>query len=43
MKAALLGEHNEYVLSDLLGMEKDQINELYETGILGKDPFLSPT
>ena len=43
LKAALLGEHNEYVLSELLGMKKDQINDLYAAGILGKDPLLNPT
>ena len=39
LKAALLGEHNEYVLSELLGMKKDEINDLYAAGILGKDPL----
>ena len=43
LKAALLGEHNEYVLCDLLGMGTDQINDLYAAGILGKDPLLNST
>ena len=40
LKAALFGEHNEDVLFDLLGMQKEEILDLYAEGILSHDPLL---
>lgn len=40
-KAALLGEHNEEVLSSILEMSEADIAALYDAGILVRDPLLS--
>lgn len=33
-RPALLGEHNEYVLNELLGLSKTEINQLVEAEVL---------
>jgi len=38
MPAPCLGEHNHYVLGQLLGMSQDEIAQLEEKGIIGRDP-----
>jgi len=37
--APLLGEHNEYVLGDLLGMSREEIQELADDQIIGNTPL----
>ena len=37
--APLLGEHNDYVLGELLGMSKDEIKSLADDGIIGNTPL----
>ncbi len=37
--APLLGEHNEYVLGELLGLSKDDIQNLIDDGIIGTAPL----
>ncbi len=37
--APLLGEHNEEVLSDLLGLAPDQIGDLQQAGVIGDRPL----
>ena len=37
--APCLGEHNEYVLGELLGLSKEEIAELEKARIIGKTPF----
>ena len=32
--APLLGEHTEYVLKDMLGIEEAEVNQLYVDGVL---------
>jgi CoA:oxalate CoA-transferase len=39
-QAALLGEHNDAVLSDLLGLDEAAVAALYESGVLVRDPLL---
>jgi hypothetical protein len=34
-----MGEHNEYVLGELLGRSKHEILQLYEEGIIGNEPI----
>ena len=34
----MLGEHNEYVLSELLGIDEADIARMYETSAIGKEP-----
>jgi len=41
LSAALLGEHNEEVLRDVLGLDASQIATLYERGVLIRDPLLA--
>jgi CoA:oxalate CoA-transferase len=41
LSAALLGEHNEEVLRDILGLDASQIATLYERGVLIRDPLLA--
>lgn len=36
--APMLGEHNERVMGDLLGRSEDDLAELYDLGVLGKEP-----
>lgn len=38
MPAPCLGEHNEYIYGNLLGLSKKEIEELEKTGIIGKLP-----
>lgn len=38
MPAPMLGEHNELVLGDLLGRSEPELAELYEAGVVGKEP-----
>jgi crotonobetainyl-CoA:carnitine CoA-transferase CaiB-like acyl-CoA transferase len=33
--APLLGEHNDYVFQELLGMREDEVNDLFVDGIIG--------
>jgi len=40
MPAPCLGEHNQYVLGELLGMSQDEIAQLEEKGIIGNSPSL---
>jgi CoA:oxalate CoA-transferase len=40
IRAALLGEDNERVLHDLLGMPEEKIRALYADGVLVRDPVL---
>ncbi|HZO82199.1 MAG TPA: CoA transferase [Candidatus Binataceae bacterium] len=40
VRAALLGEDNERVLRELLGMDDSRIRELYAQGVLVRDPVL---
>ncbi|MBW2091104.1 MAG: CoA transferase [Deltaproteobacteria bacterium] len=37
--APLLGEHNEYVLGEILGLSRDEIVQLEEKGIIGDRPI----
>jgi len=37
--APCLGEHNEYVLSEVLGLSRDEIEELEEKNIIGRKPI----
>ncbi|MBW2141266.1 MAG: CoA transferase [Deltaproteobacteria bacterium] len=37
--APCLGEHNEYVFSEILGLSKDEIAELEQKGIIGDQPI----
>lgn len=37
--APMLGEHNEYVFGDLLGIDQGEIAKMYETNAIGKDPI----
>jgi len=39
-KAALLGEHNEDVLGNVLGLSGAEITALYEAGVLVRDPLI---
>jgi len=39
--APLLGEHNDYVLGEILGMSKEEIQELVDEQIIGTAPRLS--
>ena len=41
MPAPMLGQHNEYILGDMLGLTPDRIAELERDNIIGKEP-LSP-
>jgi benzylsuccinate CoA-transferase BbsF subunit len=36
--APMLGEHNELILGDLLGRSEEDLAELYDLGVLGKEP-----
>ncbi|MBI4310436.1 MAG: CoA transferase [Chloroflexi bacterium] len=36
--APMLGEHNESIVSDLLGHSEDEVEELYDLAVLGKEP-----
>ena len=40
ISAELLGASNEKVLSEILGIAKDEIAKLYLTGVLRQDPLL---
>jgi len=40
--APLLGEHNQYVLGELLGMTQDQIEELVREQVIGTEPLNLP-
>ena len=40
LKAPLLGEHNEEVLTTICGMEKEEISELIKDGVIVSDPTL---
>ena len=35
----MLGEHNEYVFGDLLGIDQGEIAKMYETNAIGKGPI----
>ena len=37
--APRLGEHNELILGELLGRSEADITELYERGVMGKQPI----
>lgn len=39
-KAALLGQHNEAILRDLVGLDNEAIAALYEEAVLTRDPLL---
>jgi hypothetical protein len=41
VRAALLGEDNERVLHEVLGMPDDLIKALYSEGVLVRDPALA--
>jgi crotonobetainyl-CoA:carnitine CoA-transferase CaiB-like acyl-CoA transferase len=41
VRAALLGEHNEAVLKELVGIGDADIAELYAEGVLVRDPTLA--
>jgi len=41
LKAALLGEHNEEILKDILGLDDARISELYENKVLVQDPLVA--
>jgi len=41
VRAALLGEDNERVLHEVLGMPDDRIKALYSEGVLVRDPALA--
>ncbi len=41
--APALGEHNEFVLGELLGRSPAQIEKLYEMHVIGKEPVNPPT
>jgi crotonobetainyl-CoA:carnitine CoA-transferase CaiB-like acyl-CoA transferase len=41
LRAALLGEDNERVLHEVLGMPDDRIKALYSEGVLVRDPALT--
>jgi crotonobetainyl-CoA:carnitine CoA-transferase CaiB-like acyl-CoA transferase len=40
LQAPLLGEHNDPVLRDLLGLDEQAIAALYEEKVLVRDPLL---
>ena len=40
ISAELLGASNDKVLSEILGVGKDEIAKLYPTGVLRQDPLL---
>jgi CoA:oxalate CoA-transferase len=40
LRADLLGEHNEQILRDVLGLSPGQIDALYDEGVLVRDPHL---
>ncbi len=40
LKAPLLVEHNEEVLTTICGMEKEEISELIKDGVIVSDPTL---
>jgi len=40
LRAALLGEDNERVLHEVLGISDDRIKALYSEGVLVRDPVL---
>jgi len=40
VRASRLGQDNEHVLEDILGMPAEEVNKLYEEGILVRDPTL---
>jgi CoA:oxalate CoA-transferase len=42
LRSARLGEDNERVLRDYLSLNDDQIRELYESGVLVRDPSIGP-
>jgi CoA:oxalate CoA-transferase len=42
VRAALLGEDNERVLQEVLGVSDDRIRALYSEGVLVRDPVLEP-
>jgi crotonobetainyl-CoA:carnitine CoA-transferase CaiB-like acyl-CoA transferase len=42
VRAARLGEDNERVLHQYLGMPDDQIRKLYSQGVLVRDPTIGP-
>jgi len=39
MPAPCLGEHNEYILENIVGLSKDEIQELVDEQIIGTRPF----
>jgi hypothetical protein len=39
---ARLGEDNEKILHQVLGLEEEQIGKLYADGVLVRDPMLGP-
>lgn len=39
LPAPLLGEHNEYVLGDILGLSPDEIQQLAKDNVIGKRPL----
>jgi CoA:oxalate CoA-transferase len=41
-RADLLGEHNEAVLRDLIGLSDEEIRALYADGVLVRDPAIGP-
>jgi crotonobetainyl-CoA:carnitine CoA-transferase CaiB-like acyl-CoA transferase len=43
LKADLLGEHNEQILSEILGCSQEEITALYREGAIVRDPCLERT
>ncbi|WP_417599605.1 CaiB/BaiF CoA transferase family protein [Pararhodobacter oceanensis] len=41
LSAALLGEHNEEILHQILGRGADEIEEMYRNGVLVRDPLIA--
>jgi len=39
MPAPCLGEHNEYILSNIVGLSEEEIQELVDEQVIGKRPF----
>jgi crotonobetainyl-CoA:carnitine CoA-transferase CaiB-like acyl-CoA transferase len=37
--APMLGQHNEYVLKEILGLQPEEITRLEQEGVIGKDPL----